>query len=300
MWTESILTAVYLINRIHSAVLFGKRPYEMIYKIKPSLSHVNSFSCSCFVTVLDNNDKFAARSDKCMFIGYSFTKKGYKLYNLETKTILFSRDVKFYETVFPLKTKTIKKDLVFEENGINSLNLFDDVCDQASYNSDERYDDKRDNMNGDSDGIFKPPDYAEVSIDTSPVTNSQSDDVVDVKYDINYVISYANLSIENFVFSNNLNKIREPKTFTEVANDPSGDVERFKARLVAKGFGQKEGPIPDQSKKKKDKEITETDYALNNITLYQKIVGKLIYITMTMPDIAYAIHCLSQFMHAIH
>ncbi|GJY15024.1 hypothetical protein Tco_0385446 [Tanacetum coccineum] len=65
MWTESALTAVYLINRIPSAVLSGKNPYEMIYKIEPSLSLFKSFGCLCFSTVLNNNDKFAARSDKC-------------------------------------------------------------------------------------------------------------------------------------------------------------------------------------------------------------------------------------------
>nr|GEY65759.1 ribonuclease H-like domain-containing protein [Tanacetum cinerariifolium] len=45
-------------------------------------------------------------------------------------------------------------------------------------------------------------------------------------------------------------------------------------------------PIPDQSKKK-DKDINEIGHSLSNITCYQKIVGKLIYVTMTMLDIAY-------------
>ncbi|GKB42471.1 hypothetical protein Tco_0887413 [Tanacetum coccineum] len=41
-----------------------------------------------------------------------------------------------------------------------------------------------------------------------------------VRYDINYVMSYVNLSIYNYVFSTNLNKIHEPKTFVEAAKDP--------------------------------------------------------------------------------
>ncbi|GKD24084.1 hypothetical protein Tco_1225787 [Tanacetum coccineum] len=36
---------------------------------------------------------------------------------------------------------------------------------------------------------------------------------------------------------------------------------------------------------------------LDNITEYQKLIGKLIYLTYTRPDISYSIHCLSQFMH---
>ncbi|GKD89113.1 ribonuclease H-like domain-containing protein, partial [Tanacetum coccineum] len=43
---------------------------------------------------------------------------------------------------------------------------------------------------------------------------------------------------------------------------------------------------------------SEKDKYLPCMTEYKKIVGKLIYLSVTRPDISYAVHCLSQHMHA--
>nr|GEY38485.1 ribonuclease H-like domain-containing protein [Tanacetum cinerariifolium] len=43
---------------------------------------------------------------------------------------------------------------------------------------------------------------------------------------------------------------------------------------------------------------SDDDHLLDNIRNYQRLVGKLIYLINTMPDISYDVHCLSQFMHA--
>nr|GEU36285.1 ribonuclease H-like domain-containing protein [Tanacetum cinerariifolium] len=56
--------------------------------------------------------------------------------------------------------------------------------------------------------------------------------------------------------------------------------------------------IPMQPNISLSSEPKDDDPLLDNITDYQKLIGKLIYLTNTRPDIAYTVSCLSQFMHS--
>ncbi|KAJ0853260.1 putative RNA-directed DNA polymerase [Helianthus annuus] len=124
-WSECILTAVYLINRLPSSVLGGKSPYEIVYGFKPSFDHLRNFGCLCFSTVLSETDKLTYHADKCAFIGYSNFKKGYKLLNLDNRKIFFSRDVKFYEDVYPFKTNLNNSQELLSKTNLNHTNFFD-------------------------------------------------------------------------------------------------------------------------------------------------------------------------------
>ncbi|KAJ0523146.1 putative RNA-directed DNA polymerase [Helianthus annuus] len=123
-WSDCVLTAVYIINRLPSSVLNGKSPYELMFSFKPSLSHFRNFGCLCFSTILNESDKFAYHADKCVLIGYSNVKKGYKLLSLDTNKVFYSRDVKFYESVYPFKSKQVS-DSGMHDKSLNLLNFFD-------------------------------------------------------------------------------------------------------------------------------------------------------------------------------
>ena len=99
-WGECVLTAAYLINRTPTQVLENRTPYELLFGKPPSYAAVRNFGCLCYIKSR-TSDKFASRSRKCVFVGYPFGKKGWKVFDLKTHEFIVSRDVVFCEDIFP-------------------------------------------------------------------------------------------------------------------------------------------------------------------------------------------------------
>jgi hypothetical protein len=91
-------TACYLVNRSPSSALDDKTPHEVWSGKKPSLQHLKVFGFDAYVHApKKNRSKLDKRAEKCIFIGYKDGVKGYKLWNPETKKVVYSRDVVFRE-----------------------------------------------------------------------------------------------------------------------------------------------------------------------------------------------------------
>ena len=79
-------------------MLDDKNPHEVWSAKKPSLQYLRVFSCDAYVHLpKENRSKMDKKPEKCIFIGYKYGVKCYKLWNLETKKTIYSRDVVFRE-----------------------------------------------------------------------------------------------------------------------------------------------------------------------------------------------------------
>jgi hypothetical protein len=97
-WAEVVGTTCYLVNQSPSSALDDKTPHEVWSGKKPSLQHLRVFGCDAYVHVpKENRSKMDNKAEKCIFIGYKDGVKGYKLWSLETKKTVYSRDVVFRE-----------------------------------------------------------------------------------------------------------------------------------------------------------------------------------------------------------
>ncbi|GKU91768.1 hypothetical protein SLEP1_g5591 [Rubroshorea leprosula] len=97
-WAEAVNTSVYLLNRVQTKALDRKTPYEVWFRIKPTIRHLKVFGCICYMHIPDaKRDKLDHRAEVGIFIGYSSQSKGYRVFNVRTGKIEVSRNVKFNE-----------------------------------------------------------------------------------------------------------------------------------------------------------------------------------------------------------
>ncbi|KAK8921731.1 hypothetical protein KSP39_PZI020888 [Platanthera zijinensis] len=103
LWCYAVTHSTHIINRLPSPLLKQKTPYELLYKTPPSFVNLKVFGCLAYAsTLMVQRTKFSSRARKTIFLGYKGGTKGYLLYDLHSKEIFLSRNVTFYEDVFPL------------------------------------------------------------------------------------------------------------------------------------------------------------------------------------------------------
>nr|KYP41111.1 Retrovirus-related Pol polyprotein from transposon TNT 1-94 [Cajanus cajan] len=104
IWGDYVKTVVFIMNRTPSPILNHISPYEILYNKVPNYSDFRTFGTLCYAsTLLSGRHKFSPRAIAAVFIGYPHGYKGYKLFDLTTHQTFISKDVKFYEHIFPFQ-----------------------------------------------------------------------------------------------------------------------------------------------------------------------------------------------------
>jgi hypothetical protein len=72
-------------------------PFKLRLGQKSSISHLRPFGCKCFILKCGNLDKFESCSSDGILLGYTPHGRSYRVFNLETNTVIESCDVTFNE-----------------------------------------------------------------------------------------------------------------------------------------------------------------------------------------------------------
>jgi histone deacetylase 1/2 len=102
-----------------SKVIDLDTPIECLLGTTPNYDALRVFGCACWPNLHPyNKQKLSFRSTRCVFLGYSSHHKGVKCLDPSTGHVYISRDVVFYESVFPFASlnphasKHLQKDIL--------------------------------------------------------------------------------------------------------------------------------------------------------------------------------------------
>jgi hypothetical protein len=102
-------------------------PFELRFSPKPSVSHLRPFGCKCSVLKCGNLDKFESRSIDGILLGYTPHSRSYRVYNIETNTVVESCDVTFDETascphdIFECAGDKEMEESIFVDEGLQGI-----------------------------------------------------------------------------------------------------------------------------------------------------------------------------------
>lgn len=95
-WAEAVANANYIRNRCPSKSVEGKIPHELWMERRVNFKHIRTFGSKVYIlNKSPTKDKFAARGQEGILVGYCEDAKAYRIWLTAEKKVVASRDVKF-------------------------------------------------------------------------------------------------------------------------------------------------------------------------------------------------------------
>jgi hypothetical protein len=126
-WADAISIACYISNQIFMRSILHLTPFELHFGRKPSVSHLMHFGRKCVILKRGSLDKFESCSFDDILLGYNPHDRSYRVYNLETNTVVESYDVTFDETapcprdVFECAGDKEMEESIFVDEGLQGI-----------------------------------------------------------------------------------------------------------------------------------------------------------------------------------
>ena len=188
LWGFAVMTAVHLINRLPSQTLGHLSPINLLETQYPHARLTTdlpykTFGCVAYVrNPTHKHNKWSHKALKCVFLGYSITQKGYKVYHPITKMYMVPITI-----VFDEKTYYYNSNKNLNPRDLPYLQLLDtsvpNFCPPEASN-DQNYSDFSPSTHplphpdlSISDDISLAPDYSSVPTRTVPVTLENPEDL---------------------------------------------------------------------------------------------------------------------------
>ncbi|GJU72137.1 retrovirus-related pol polyprotein from transposon TNT 1-94 [Tanacetum coccineum] len=100
LWTEAVRVACYTQNRSIIVKRHDKTPYEIFRERIPDISYFHVFRCTVFIhNHKDHLGKFDAKADDGYFLRYSFVSKAFKVFNTRRQQVEETYHVTFDESM---------------------------------------------------------------------------------------------------------------------------------------------------------------------------------------------------------
>ena len=245
-WAEALATATYLRNRSPTKAVEGMTPIEAWSGEKPSVAHLRVFGSSCYSHIpKDERKKLDPKAEQAIFLGYGLETKGYRLYNMKTQKIYFSRDVIFDEMSF----RKEKEEIIQEQETSTRIELESNTETSDSETTNEIMEEPKTSRK--SSRARKAPNHYgewvnmanENKIEPKTVKEARSGEnqLQWIEAMQNEINSLKEHQVWDLVELPPGRKAIGSKWIFKCKTDAEGNVERYKARLVAQGFNQKYG-----------------------------------------------------------
>ena len=134
LWAEVFSTATYVHNRTPMSALDRLTPYEKLYSMKLNISDLQAFGAPC--TIVQPAIKLKRLDDRammCLFLGYKYDGRGYRVWCPERRVVVEVRDVIFFEDglpTSPLHMSAQDDDLIIQQPTEHSNNPVPIIMDQ--------------------------------------------------------------------------------------------------------------------------------------------------------------------------